>query len=198
MVRGVASLSVVGKRDTKQITNYQKRLLFITHRGTMPKTSEAELLKELEEIDAILSRKDLSELKQSVTLARRKQVYDALYIDPQKRAQKERAKQSRKEAKLARETVLRRAENACEICFFECKFIINVHHLVSVEAGGGGNPANLIALCPNCHAIVHKIAALMRKDKNLDLSDMGYWLETFLSKKQARRISYVSLQLAGK
>ncbi|GAG27104.1 unnamed protein product, partial [marine sediment metagenome] len=33
---------------------------------------------------------------------------------------------------------------------------IDVHHIVSVKKGGGNKPNNLLALCPNCHALVHR------------------------------------------
>jgi hypothetical protein len=31
-----------------------------------------------------------------------------------------------------------------------------MHHIWEVSAGGGDNPANLIALCPTCHALYHR------------------------------------------
>ncbi len=33
---------------------------------------------------------------------------------------------------------------------------IDLHHLVEVSAGGGNEIANLIALCPTCHALHHR------------------------------------------
>ncbi len=33
---------------------------------------------------------------------------------------------------------------------------IDVHHIVPVKEGGGNKPDNLLALCPNCHALVHR------------------------------------------
>lgn len=39
-----------------------------------------------------------------------------------------------------------------------CRIIltIDVHHLDYVSEGGSNQPANLIALCPNCHSLHHK------------------------------------------
>lgn len=33
---------------------------------------------------------------------------------------------------------------------------IDIHHICEVAAGGGNDPANLIALCPTCHALYHR------------------------------------------
>jgi Cys-tRNA synthase (O-phospho-L-seryl-tRNA:Cys-tRNA synthase) len=33
---------------------------------------------------------------------------------------------------------------------------IDLHHLVEVSEGGGDTLSNLIALCPNCHALHHR------------------------------------------
>lgn len=39
-----------------------------------------------------------------------------------------------------------------------CRNILayDMHHLWEVSAGGGDEPANLIALCPTCHALYHR------------------------------------------
>lgn len=33
---------------------------------------------------------------------------------------------------------------------------LDMHHIWEVSAGGGDDPANLIALCPTCHALYHR------------------------------------------
>jgi len=33
---------------------------------------------------------------------------------------------------------------------------MDMHHIWEVSAGGGDEPANLIALCPTCHALYHR------------------------------------------
>ena len=33
---------------------------------------------------------------------------------------------------------------------------LDMHHVWEVAAGGGDDPANLIALCPTCHALYHR------------------------------------------
>lgn len=39
-----------------------------------------------------------------------------------------------------------------------CRSILalDMHHMWEVSAGGGDEPANLIALCPTCHALYHR------------------------------------------
>jgi hypothetical protein len=33
---------------------------------------------------------------------------------------------------------------------------IDLHHMEEVREGGGNQAANLLALCPNCHALYHR------------------------------------------
>lgn len=156
-------------------------------------TRTDDLQAELAKIDADLIRGDLKQLEQCVRLARRKKIYDELYVQPEKRKRKSQAAQSRKEAKAARAQVLDRAGDACEICLFECEFIIHVHHVVPVELGGGGDPDSLIALCPNCHAIIHTIASFAKN--NRDTGDLECWLEEFLDRAQIRRLVDISMHI---
>ncbi len=39
-----------------------------------------------------------------------------------------------------------------------CRTILtlDIHHVIAVSGGGGNTPDNLLALCPNCHALHHK------------------------------------------
>ena len=46
----------------------------------------------------------------------------------------------------------------CAQCgWHEVPEVLHVHHLRPREYGGGDEPENLIVLCPNCHAVAHKI-----------------------------------------
>lgn len=54
-----------------------------------------------------------------------------------------------------RKRILDRAKGACEICRYPFSRILNIHHIYPVELGGTPLPWNLIALCPNCHGLVH-------------------------------------------
>lgn len=54
--------------------------------------------------------------------------------------------------------ILDRAGGACEICRYSFTPILHIHHIYPVEIGGVPLPWNLIALCPNCHALIHRFA----------------------------------------
>ncbi len=58
--------------------------------------------------------------------------------------------------------VLARAKGRCEGCKKPAPFIrldgspyLEPHHIRRVSDGGPDNPAFVIALCPNCHRLVH-------------------------------------------
>lgn len=72
------------------------------------------------------------------------------------RAERQRQR-SRVKAKSAtvRRFVMHRANSRCEICGFGFSSILNVHHIQPVYMGGSARVLNLIALCPNCHGMVH-------------------------------------------
>lgn len=59
-----------------------------------------------------------------------------------------------------RRQILDRAEGSCEVCRYPFAQILNIHHIYPVELGGVPLPWNLIALCPNCHALVHRFSRL--------------------------------------
>lgn len=54
-----------------------------------------------------------------------------------------------------RRRVLVEAGHRCAIP--QCRHIdVEIHHIVFVEEGGADSYDNLIALCPNCHTLVHR------------------------------------------
>ena len=68
-------------------------------------------------------------------------------------------KESRRDAKFFRDEILKRAKARCEACGFGFTPLLHIHHIVPVSEGGAGHPDNLIALCPNCHELVHKVGS---------------------------------------
>jgi hypothetical protein len=100
----------------------------------------------------------------------------------------------RAKARKARESVLLRANSECEICgwYSYLPGILNVHHIIPLEQGqfkhgsDPNSPDNLICICPNCHAVVHK--AMSRGD-DLDFHSLAsyYPLEHF------RKLSYLMM-----
>lgn len=63
----------------------------------------------------------------------------------------------RSEAQRIKPSVIRRHDGQCYICGFNCKPILIMHHIIPVGIGGGNDLSNVVSLCPNCHAIVHKM-----------------------------------------
>jgi len=49
---------------------------------------------------------------------------------------------------------IRRDNFACVICGFDAT--VHVHHIAPRSKGGDHDPANLVTLCPNHHAMVHR------------------------------------------
>jgi hypothetical protein len=53
--------------------------------------------------------------------------------------------------------VLHRSKHKCEACGFDYGHgrILRSHHVRPVSKDGKSDADNLVALCPNCHAVVH-------------------------------------------
>lgn len=59
--------------------------------------------------------------------------------------------------------VLRRDGYACRICGAPgTRWSLQVHHLTPVRFGGSSEPANLVTLCPECHARLHREGRVFR------------------------------------
>lgn len=43
----------------------------------------------------------------------------------------------------------------CEICGFNYKPILQVHHIVPISQYGNNQPENVMCVCPNCHKTLH-------------------------------------------
>jgi hypothetical protein len=52
--------------------------------------------------------------------------------------------------------VLTEAGYRCAVPTCRGILAIDIHHLVEVAEGGGNETANLLALCPTCHALFHR------------------------------------------
>ena len=55
-----------------------------------------------------------------------------------------------------RRRVLIEAGYRCAVPTCRTILAIDLHHLTEVSEGGGNDETNLIALCPNCHALYHR------------------------------------------
>lgn len=65
----------------------------------------------------------------------------------------------RERSRLMAEYALLRSNGTCEDCLKAAPFIrrngepyLEVHHIVALATNGGDHPANVVAICPNCHA----------------------------------------------
>lgn len=73
--------------------------------------------------------------------------------------QKQKIGKPRERKKLPRRTaelVLAEAGYRCAIPTCREVLTLDIHHMWEVSAGGGDDPSNLIALCPNCHRRYHQ------------------------------------------
>jgi hypothetical protein len=53
-------------------------------------------------------------------------------------------------------TVLTEAGYRCAVPTCRTILALDLHHMVEVSEGGTNDPANLVALCPTCHALFHR------------------------------------------
>lgn len=61
-----------------------------------------------------------------------------------------------------RKEVIAKHGEECAACGFGVALILKVHHIRPVSEGGDDSPKNLVALCPNCHDLVHKFGSIKR------------------------------------
>jgi 5-methylcytosine-specific restriction endonuclease McrA len=70
------------------------------------------------------------------------------------RARRLRKEESDKKNNILRDRIAKRDGNKCKICGFSAA--LEVHHITPKSEGGTHKQENLITLCPNHHAMVHK------------------------------------------
>ena len=64
-----------------------------------------------------------------------------------------------------KEEILETFNNRCEVCSFNFKEVLVVHHILPISDGGTNKLENLSVLCPTCHAIVHKLMSNNKQNK---------------------------------
>ena len=67
--------------------------------------------------------------------------------------------------------VLISSDTQCVICDHNFSVFLNQHHIVPVSRDGDNEIENLIFLCPNCHALIHKGISYMERFKKLGYDD---------------------------
>lgn len=69
---------------------------------------------------------------------------------------KEKPSERKNLSQQTRVLVLTEAGYRCAVPTCRTILALDIHHLWEVSAGGGDDAANLIALCPTCHALYHR------------------------------------------
>lgn len=41
--------------------------------------------------------------------------------------------------------------------------MLHAHHVVPLACGGEDRPRNVVVLCPNCHALAHRLGRIVRR-----------------------------------
>jgi 5-methylcytosine-specific restriction endonuclease McrA len=68
--------------------------------------------------------------------------------------------------KKYRKHILEANGNMCFVCENKMRSVLIVHHIIPVSEGGNNEMDNLVVLCPNCHAVVHRAQQLKRSDRD--------------------------------
>ena len=65
-----------------------------------------------------------------------------------------------------------RAKGICELCKTKAPFqkedglpYLEIHHIKQLADGGPDTPDNTVALCPNCHRLLHHGSSEEKKEK---------------------------------
>lgn len=73
-------------------------------------------------------------------------------------------REERRWTQVVRSQVIRDAKGRCACCNFYCPYILEIHHINAIHRGGTSTLDNLVALCPNCHAIAEKMRSSLLDD----------------------------------
>lgn len=80
---------------------------------------------------------------------------------------------SKENKKKVKESISRERGINCKCCNIDCTPIVEWHHILPISRGGENTEDNVIPLCPNCHAVVHRLLSSM--NEGVDLEN---WLKT--------------------
>ena len=61
----------------------------------------------------------------------------------------------------------------CEVCGYNEKSILQIHHILPIHKGGDNARKNLIIVCPNCHKTLHSLyRTVSNKKKSYNFVDV--------------------------
>lgn len=70
----------------------------------------------------------------------------------------------------------------CEICGFDYKPILQIHHIVPISEYGNNQQDNIICVCPNCHKTLHHIYSVFNREKDEYIDSLNRAYGTNVSK----------------
>jgi len=103
--------------------------------------------------------------------------------------------------------VLKTADNKCEICGWgtDSKNCLHIHHINPINnysflfyakkelPDDHYEMSNLIALCPNCHTVVHKLASLSLRDIET-IDSFRTWMAKNYNPEESTKINEIASQ----
>jgi hypothetical protein len=105
------------------------------------------------------------------------------------------AQETRNDMRQIRDRVIKFSGSRCHVCEFDCADILVVHHIRAVAEGGTNSENNLTVLCPNCHALIHKIQELRLKvlggDETGQMERVSQWISQNFSGDQEDKLMEV-------
>lgn len=103
---------------------------------------------------------------------------EKIYKKREQKIKKERdciVKNFRNEITKYKDDILDYHNGQCDICKFNLKSLLEIHHILPLQQGGDNSLDNIACLCPNCHSIAHKYISLYYN--NADIKDVFEWVE---------------------
>jgi len=157
----------------------------------------------VDEIDAFYERDDLTEhekyiqtLSEDHEITKKSKRYLQLqdHIELAKRAKKKKAKAKyRSFITKNKDEILDIFDNECEVCGFDFKPTLVVHHKIPISEGGSNDIDNLSSLCPTCHKLVHYI---MRTEMG-ERKKFNSWIADNVPENQGNKLLKIAYNLNG-
>ena len=86
-----------------------------------------------------------------------------------------------------KETIVKNHGCKCDICGFDYKPLLHIHHILPIKMFGDNRDRNIACLCPNCHKIMHKTYELTKKDSTMGFTKLLSWINKNYGEKAYKR-----------
>lgn len=90
--------------------------------------------------------------------------------------------------------ILLKEFGCCEVCGYDFKPTLQVHHIIPVSKGGSNDLENLSLLCPNCHSLIHSLMSDATTN-SMDAEEMDKWINQKFNTTQKDKLFYYALRL---